>query len=104
LERGEKIMAETREATAAAYVRQRANYNTETQYSESSGEFDVEILADLIEEGYQGNELLKKFKIYRNNIPQAWQMLMKEISSEGEPVAIPFNELFGSEDNEENDK
>ncbi len=63
---------------------------------EPSGEFDDLILADLIKEGYQGQELLEKFKEMRRQIRPAVLKMLAEAEKEARP--IPLEELFGSED------
>lgn len=64
--------------------------------SEPSGEFDDFILADLIKEGYQGQELLEKFKEMRRQIRPAVLKMLEAAEKEARP--IPLEELFGSED------
>jgi hypothetical protein len=63
------------------------------------GEFSEQILADLISQGYQGTDLLEKFKEYNKEIRPAVLKLLDETeafvqSGEGR---IPMDELFGSE-------
>ncbi len=70
--------------------------------SEPTGEFDEFILADLIKEGYQGEELLEKFKEMRRKIRPA---VLKMIAEAEEYVAsgkgrLTLEELFGSEEDE----
>ncbi len=70
--------------------------------SEPSGEFDDLILADLIKEGYQGQELLEKFKEMRRQIRPAVLKMLEEAekyaaSGKGR---LTLEELFGSEDDE----
>ena len=62
---------------------------------EPSGEFDEFILADLIKEGYQGQELLKEFKEMRRQIRPAVLKMLEANAKEAR--AIPLEELFGSE-------
>ncbi len=64
--------------------------------NEPSGEFDDLILADLIKEGYQGEELLEKFKEMRRKIRPAVLKMLEAAEKEARP--IPLEELFGSED------
>ncbi len=66
--------------------------------SECSGEFDEFILADLIKEGHQGTELLEKFKEMRKQIRPAVLRMLEATEKEARP--IPFEELFGSEDDD----
>ncbi len=48
-----------------------------------TGEFDVEILRDLIAEGYEGQELLKRFKIiYERNQPNNYVARADELVGE----------------------
>ena len=63
----------------------------------SGGEFAEYILADLISQGYEGQNLLAKFKENLRAIRPAVQKLINEAdtfakSGEGR---IPMNELFG---------
>ena len=67
--------------------------------SESGSDFSEYILADLIEQGYQGEELLLKFKEMKKKIRPAVKELIKEAdelakSDEGE---VSFDELFGED-------
>ena len=62
-------------------------------------EFSEQILADLIAQGYEGQELLDKFKEYSKAVRPAVIKLLKDNedfvkSCEGR---IPMNELFGAE-------
>ncbi len=62
-------------------------------------EFAEQILADLIEEGYSGTELLEKFKEQSRKIRPAVEHLIAEadrIAEHGEP--IPMENLFSAED------
>jgi bifunctional DNA-binding transcriptional regulator/antitoxin component of YhaV-PrlF toxin-antitoxin module len=67
---------------------------------ETSGEFDEFILADLIEQGYEGKELLSKFKDTRKQIRPAVQKMLEESRklAESNKGKLSFDELFGSED------
>ena len=55
---------------------------------QDSGEFDEQILSDLIEQGFSGNDLLAKFKEARRNVRPAVESLLEEAgrvaNSEGE--------------------
>ncbi len=70
--------------------------------SEPSGEFDDLILADLIKEGYQGQELLEKFKEMRRQIrPAVLKMLAEaEAYAASGKGRLTLEELFGLEDDE----
>jgi len=63
------------------------------------GEFSEQILADLISQGYGGQELLLKFKEYSRAVRPAVRKLIDEAdayakSGEGR---VPLGELFGTE-------
>jgi bifunctional DNA-binding transcriptional regulator/antitoxin component of YhaV-PrlF toxin-antitoxin module len=65
-----------------------------------ASEFSEQILADLISQGYAGQELLEKFKEYSRAIRPAVLKLIEETeafarSGEG---CIQMNELFGAEE------
>ena len=45
--------------------------------SESGGEFAEQILADLIEEGYSGQELLSEFKARQSKVRPAVEEMLK---------------------------
>ena len=55
--------------------------------------FSDEILAELIANGYSGEELLMKFKEIKRRVPAAVEMMIKE--SEENAVEIPEGELWG---------
>lgn len=55
--------------------------------------FSEEILADLIEKGYSGEELLAQFKNAKKHVPAAVKMMIEE--SEEKAVDIPDEELWG---------
>ena len=62
-------------------------------------EFAEQILADLISQGYEGQELLLKFKVYSRAVRPAVLKLIDEAdayakSGEGR---VPLGELFGTE-------
>ena len=56
--------------------------------------FAEEILADLITQGYSGENLLVEFKKIKANIPTAISSFIKE--SEENAVPLDFEELFGN--------
>ena len=62
-------------------------------------EFSEQILADLISQGYVGQELLDKFKEYSKAVRPAVLKLIEETDSfaQGSDGCIPMDELFGSE-------
>lgn len=64
----------------------------------AANEFAEEILADLIAQGYSGNELLQQFKLQSKRVRPAVEAMAAEadeIAQNGK--AIPFSELFHSE-------
>ena len=63
------------------------------------GEFSEQILADLLSQGYEGQELLKKFKEYSKGIRPAVRKLLDETEAfaRSGKGRIPMDELFGSE-------
>lgn len=68
---------------------------------ESTGnEFSEQILADLIEEGLAGQELLEKFKEMSKKIAPAMSKLISEADNiaDGEIKSATMAEIFGPED------
>lgn len=61
------------------------------------GEFDVEILRDLINEGYEGQELLNKFIEIRDKVPVAFEMMCNDIIKESNGKSYTIEEVFGNE-------
>ena len=63
-------------------------------------EFSVEILKDLISQGYSGQELVKKFETQSKNIKKAVGNLLKESDAiaAGEKEAANFEDVFGPGD------
>lgn len=49
-------------------------------------DFDEAILSDLITEGYEGNELLNKFKAMKKNMPKAMDKIIAEVEAETSPA------------------
>jgi len=70
---------------------------------EVSGEFDEQILADLIAQGYSGQELLNKFKETRRKVPPAVKGLLNEaeLAAEGNSEYKTYEDLFETEDDNE---
>lgn len=66
---------------------------------ESSGEFDEQILADLIEQGLSGQELLGKFKETRRQVRPAVERLLDEAqrAAQNEVPSNTYEDVFGSE-------
>lgn len=65
-----------------------------------SNEFSVEILRDLVSQGYSGDELVKQFETHSKNIKRAVTHILEEADSiaAGEKPAASFDDIFGSED------
>ena len=66
---------------------------------ESNG-FSVEILRDLVSQGYSGDELVKQFETQSKNIKRAVTNILEEADAiaAGEKPAASFEEIFDSED------
>ncbi len=66
---------------------------------ESGGEFDEQILADLIAQGLSGQELLDKFKETRRQIRPAVERLLDEahLAAKGEAPSHTYEDVFGPE-------
>ncbi|MDD3909585.1 MAG: AbrB/MazE/SpoVT family DNA-binding domain-containing protein [Proteiniphilum sp.] len=66
---------------------------------ESSGEFDEQILADLISQGLSGQELLDKFKETRRQVRPAVERLLEEarLAAQGQGSSDNYEDVFGSE-------
>lgn len=66
---------------------------------ESGGEFDEQILADLIAQGLSGQELLDKFKETRRQIRPAVERLLDEarLAAESKTPNNNYEDIFGSE-------
>jgi len=63
-------------------------------------EFSVEILKDLVSQGYSGDELVKQFETQSKNIKRAVANILEEADAiaAGERSAANFDDIFGSED------
>ena len=61
------------------------------------GEFDVEILRDLIAEGYEGQELLEKFISMREKVPAAFDKMMQDLIEQSKGETYTMKEVFGDE-------
>ncbi len=64
-----------------------------------TNEFSVEILKDLVSQGYSGDELITQFETQSKNIKKAVSHLLEEADqiASGEKHAATFDEIFGSE-------
>jgi len=69
---------------------------------DSSAEFDEQILADLIGQGFSGQTLLKKFKEMRKQIRPAVESLISDANkaAKGNADFSTYEDVFGSEDSE----
>jgi len=56
-------------------------------------EFSDLILEDLIKEGYSGEELLKEFKVRKNNVKPAIQELISDTEKNG----VSYEDVFGED-------
>ncbi|MBF7083412.1 AbrB/MazE/SpoVT family DNA-binding domain-containing protein [Desulfallas sp. Bu1-1] len=63
---------------------------------ECSGEFDEQILADLISQGFSGTELLEKFKEMRRQIRPAVERLLDEalLAAAGKARFSTYEDVF----------
>ena len=66
----------------------------------SGGEFSEQILADLIKEGFSGNELLEKFRERQTKVrPAVEAMIAKaEKAANGETEYSTYEDIFETED------
>jgi len=69
-----------------------------TPVHEDTGEFDEEILADLISEGFSGKELLLKFKEARRKVRPAIKELLREagLAAQGKAPFATYEDVFGA--------
>lgn len=66
----------------------------------SGGEFAEQILTDLIEEGYSGDELLAEFKLRQSKVRLAVEELLEQAkeAANGRGEYSTYDDIFGSED------
>jgi len=66
---------------------------------DNNGEFDEQILADLIAQGLSGTELLEKFKETRRNVRPALERLLDEarLAGAGKAPFSTYEDIFASE-------
>ena len=66
----------------------------------NSGEFAEQILADLIRQGYSGEELLEKFKQTQRKIRPAVEAMLSEADrvAESKSGGYSLEDVFGTED------
>lgn len=62
-----------------------------------TGEFDEEILTDLINQGYEGNALLNKFKEIRAKVPDAMEKMLNDLIEKSDGEFYTMEEVFGDE-------
>lgn len=74
-----------------------------TPVHEDTGEFDEQILADLISEGFSGKELLSKFKEARKKVRPAIKELLREagLVAQGKAPFATYEDVFGAGKNDE---
>ena len=62
-----------------------------------TGEFDEEILEDLIRQGYTGEDLLNEFKKMRAKVPAALEKMFDDLIAQSEGKFYSMEEVFGNE-------
>ena len=67
---------------------------------QNGGEFAEQILADLLAQGYQGDELLAKFKEAQSKVRPAVERMIQEADAFAmkKDGGVSLEELFGAED------
>ena len=67
---------------------------------QNGGEFTEQILADLLEQGYQGDELLAKFKEAQSKVRPAVERMIQEADAFAmkKDGGVSLEELFDAED------
>ena len=68
-----------------------------------TGEFDVEILRDLIAEGYEGQELLERFIKFREAVPAAMEEMFDDIIKQSNGKTYTLEECL-SDDEDDDDE
>ena len=68
-----------------------------------TGEFDVEILRDLIAEGYEGEELLQKFIEFREAIPTALKEMFDDIIAQSNGKTYTLEECLSDDEGDDDD-
>ena len=68
-------------------------------YERNTGEFDREILADLIKQGYSGEELLERFKEAQMQVRPAVEHILEQASmvAEGRADYYTDKDVFDEE-------
>lgn len=69
-------------------------------HPQSGGEFAEQILKDLVEKGYSGQELLTQFKMEQAKVRPAVESMLDEADSiaRGERPGVSYSELFSEEE------
>ena len=67
--------------------------------TDTNAEFSEEILADLIKEGYSGQELQKEFKSRQAKVKPAVEKMLDDAHkmATGEAKSMSYDEVFGGE-------
>lgn len=67
--------------------------------TKDTGEFSVEILKDLVSQGYSGDELVKMFEAQSKNIKSALNNMLEEADEiiAGEKTSASFDDIFNSD-------
>ena len=68
-----------------------------------TGEFDVEILRDLIAEGYEGQELLEKFIEFREAVPDALKDMFDDIIAQSNGKTYTLEECLSDDEGDDDD-
>ena len=68
-----------------------------------TGEFDVEILRDLISEGYEGQELLEKFIEFREAVPAALKDMFDDIIAQSNGKTYTLEECLSDAEGDDDD-
>ncbi len=65
-----------------------------------TSEFSVEILKDLVSQGYTGEELIKQFELQHNNIKTTVGNMLEEADAiaSGDKKAAKYDDIFDAED------
>ena len=62
-----------------------------------TGDFDVEILRDLINEGYSGQELLDRFIKARDAVPEALEKMFEDLLEKANGEFYTLEDVFGDD-------
>lgn len=62
-----------------------------------TGEFDEEILEDLIKQGYAGEDLLNEFKKIRAKVPTALEKMLEDLIVQSKGKSYSMEEVFDNE-------